>query len=128
MGNPKSKLAIIYFISVALALTPLISFGFSFSQKGLAATVGDLINPDKWFNALKQNITIPLSKDQEVKIPTTSDVLKEASPKLKEINIGVKEETGIDLSKFLSWLAKILKVFFQIIVNLLEKVSETLKS
>lgn len=128
MGNPKSKLAIIYFISVALVLAPFISFGQNSGKNGFATVTGDLLNPDKLFEVLKNKITLPLFKGKEVNLPTTSDALKEAAPQLKEISSGIKEETGIDLSKFLSWIAKILKVFFQIIINLLEQVSKTLGS
>ena len=126
MGNSKGKLTRIYLISVALALTPFVSFGQDSGKNGFAAVTKDLLNPDKLFEVLKNNITLPLFKEKGVNLPTTSDALKEAAPKLKEISSGIKEETGIDLSKFLSWFAKILKVFFQIIINLLEQVSKIL--
>ncbi len=122
------KLLVTYFLAMMLALTPFVSFGVGDARKELATTVGDLLNPDTWFKALKENITIPISKDQQVKVPTPEQALKDASPKLQEVNKGVKDETGIDFAKFIGWFARVLKVFFQIIVNLLEQVSESLKS
>lgn len=124
----KKELYITYLLAVVLALSPFVAFGVAEDKKEFAATVGELLNPDAWFKALKENITIPISKDQEVKIPTPEEALKEASPQLQEVNRGVKEEVGIDFAKFIGWFAKVLKVFFQIIVNLLEQVSEALKS
>lgn len=124
----KKELYITYLLAVVLALSPFVAFGVAEDKKEFAATVGELLNPDAWFKALKENITIPISKDQEVKIPTPEEALKEASPQLQEVNRGVKEEIGIDFAKFIGWFAKVLKVFFQIIVNLLEQVSEALKS
>lgn len=122
------KLLAAYLFAVVLALAPLASLGVADTGKNFAATVGELLNPDTWFKALKQNITIPLSKDQEVKIPTPEEALKEASPKLQEVNKEIREEVGIDFAKFIGWFARVLKVFFQIIVDLLEQVSDALKS
>lgn len=123
------KLLLTYFLAMMFALTPFATLGVAGNApKGFATTVGDLLNPDTWFKALKENITIPISKDQEVKVPTPEQALKEASPKLQEVNQGVKEQTGIDLAKFIGWFANVLKVFFQIIVDLLERVSEALRS
>lgn len=122
------RLLLTYFLAMMLALAPFISFGVGDTTKGFATTVGDLLNPDTWFKALKENITIPISKDQEVKVPTPEQALKEASPKLQEVNKGVKEQTGVDLAKFIGWSAGVLKVFFQVIVNMLEQVSNALKS
>lgn len=128
MHGFKKELYIPYFLAVMLALSPFVAFGVVEERKEFAATVGELLNPDTWFKALKENITIPISKDQEVKIPTPEEALKEASPQLQEVNKGVREEVGIDFAKFIGWFAKVLKVFFQIIVNLLEQVSQALKS
>lgn len=128
MGGFRKELYITYFLAVALALSPFVAFGVTDSRPEFAATVGELLNPDTWFKALKENITIPISKDQEVKIPTPEEALKEASPQLQEVNKGVREEVGIDFAKFIGWFAKVLKVFFQIIVSLLEQVSNALKS
>ncbi len=122
------KLLAVYLFAVMLALAPFVSFGVIDTRKNFASTVGELLNPDTWFKALKENITIPISKDQEVKIPTPEEALKEASPKLQEVNREVREEVGIDFAKFIGWFAKVLKVFFQIIVNVLEQVANALKS
>lgn len=128
MNRFKKELYITYLLAVMLALSPFVAFGVAEERKEFAATVGELLNPDTWFKALKENITIPISKDQEVKIPTPEEALKEASPQLQEVNKGVREEVGIDFAKFIGWFAKVLKVFFQIIVDLLEQVSNALKS
>ncbi len=123
------KLLIVYLFSVMLALVPFTGLGLGDSpQIQLAATAGDLLNPDKWFEALKKNITIPISKDREIKLLTPEETLQEVSPRLQEINTGVQEETGVDLAKFIKWFAEVLKVFFQILVNILEQVSEALGS
>ena len=90
-----------------------------------AVSTGDLLNPDKWFEILKRNITIPISQDNVVNIPTPEESLRQSAPQLKEIGRGVKEETGIDLAKFIGWFAKVLKVFFQVVVNLLETVAKS---
>lgn len=135
MGG-KYKNYLTYAIFMALALAPSIALGFSYAQDGYAAITAEFLNPDKLFKELKKNVTIPIFQEgseikvstTSLKVPTTSDVLKEASPKLKEINTDVREETGIDLSKFLSWFVKILKIFFQLVVDILEKVSQALKS
>jgi len=109
--------------------SPLVSFGIEEAKNELAATVGSLLNPDEWFKAFKKNITIPTSgpagqdKGKEITVPTPEEALREAAPKLQEINVGVREEVGIDLAKFIGWFAKVLKVLFQIVVSLLEQVS-----
>ncbi len=118
------NLLAVYFLSVMLTLAPFLSLGFADTKSGFAITAGELLNPDKWFEILKENITIPISKDQEVKIPNPEEALKESSPKLQEINKGVKEEVGIDFAKFFGWIAKVLKAFFQVIINLLEALSK----
>jgi hypothetical protein len=86
----------------------------------------DLLNPSKLFDVLKRNITIPISTDQSVQIPTPEQALEQSSPQLQEVNKDVKEETGIDLAKFIGWFAGMLKLLFQIIVDLLDNVSKSL--
>lgn len=95
-----------------------------------ATATGNLLNPDKLFETLKKNITVslPTSTEKQIKVPSPEEALKEASPKLQEINRGVKEEVGIDFSKLIGWFAKILKVITQIVIDLLEKLSGILKS
>lgn len=135
---PKSRTTIrVYLISVVLPLLPFISLGLTRAPVALGAgdlkkeyiaaaiSTRDLLNPDKWFEILKRNITVPISKEQIIKIPTPEESLKQTSPQLKEINRGVREETGIDLAKFIGWFAKVLKVFFQVIVDLLETVAKS---
>lgn len=120
------NLLFVYFISVTIALAPFASFGMAETRKDFAGVASDLLNPDKLFNALKQNITVPISSDQKVEVPTPEQALKDASPKLQEVNRDVKEETGIDLAKFIGWFAKILRVFFQTVIDILEAVSGAL--
>ena len=126
---PKSKKIIwVYFISVTIPLFPFISLGAGDLKKEYAAaavSTRDLLNPDKWFEVLKRNITIPISKEQVIKIPTPEESLKQSAPKLKEIGRGVKEETGVDLAKFIGWFAKVLRLFFQIVVDLLDTVAKS---
>lgn len=124
----KNHLLIIYFFSVMMALLPFASFGVEDYQKEVAATVQQLLDPDEWFRIFKQNITIPLAPDQEVIIPTPEETLRQSAPQLQELNRGVKEETGVDLAKFIGWSAKVFKVFFQVIVDLLENVSKALET
>lgn len=115
-------------ISVLLPLLPFIGLGAGDLKKEYAAaavSTSNLLNPDRWFEILKRNITIPISQDQIINIPTPEESLKQTAPQLKEIGRGVKEETGIDLPKFIGWFAKVLKVFFQIIVDLLETVARS---
>lgn len=123
----KSKITIwIYFLSVILPFVPFISLGAWDLKKEYttaAISANDLLNPDRWFEVLKRNITIPISQDQMINIPTPEESLRQTSPQLKEIGRGVREETGIDLAKFIGWFAKVLKVFFQVVVDVLEKVA-----
>lgn len=125
MGNQKRKLII---FSVALALIPFTYILADDNESQPATALGNILNPDKLFDALKQNVTIPISGDKDINLPSATEALESVSPKLQEINTDVNEETGINLSKFISWFAKILKAFFQFIVNLLERMSEALKS
>ncbi|QQG45287.1 MAG: hypothetical protein HYW89_04810 [Candidatus Sungiibacteriota bacterium] len=128
MKPKKSKNNLLYIWSLAmlLALTPFASFGIEETKKEFAATVNELLDPNKWFELFKKNITIPISPNEQIEIPTPEEALKKSSPQLKEVSRGVKEETGIDLAKFIGWSAKVLKVFFQVIVDLLEQVSKAL--
>lgn len=132
------KILLIYLVSVTIPLLPFISLGLvrvpvalgaEDLQKEYAAaavSTSNLLNPDKWFEVLKRNIIIPISKEQVIKIPTPEESLRQTAPQLKEISRGVREETGIDLAKFIGWFAKVLKFFFQVIVDLLETVARSL--
>src|SRR3989344_8969504 len=117
----------VYFLSVVLLIIPFIGLradtGWPKEYAAETVSLGDFLNPDKWFEILKRNITIPISKEKIVNIPTPEEAIRQSSPQLQEIGRGVREETGIDLAKFIGWIAKILKLFFQIIVNILEAVA-----
>lgn len=87
----------------------------------------NILTPDAWFNALKKNITIPLAPDKTVIPPTPEEALQSISPQLKEINQNIKDSIGIDFAKFVAWIARALTIFFQIIINILQSVSNSLK-
>lgn len=91
-------------------------------------TVGDLLNPDYLFRALRSNITIPISTTTQVELPTPQQAIEQNAPQLREINRDIQEETGINFAKFVGWFAKILRVFFLFIVDLLETVSHSLET
>ncbi len=122
--------AIITFIFISIAIisgTPFMVQGEDGNRTAsFAATVGELLNPDKWFEVFKKNITFPITKDTEVKVPTPEEALQGASSTLRDINKDIRDEVGIDFAKFFGWFAKVLKVFFQIIINIIETISKTL--
>ena len=107
--------------SVLLISTPLITH---------AVTAGDLLNPNMWFNSLKENITIPLPtvENGSIEIPTPQQTLEENAPRLKEINTQVKESAGVDFGKLIGWFSSFLKFIFQFITSLLENLSKALSS
>jgi len=106
---------------------PLFALG-QMDNKNYAGATADILNPDKLFKALKENITITLpTSDKPLEITTPQKALEEASPKLQEVSKDVKDETGIDFAKFLRWTAKILKLFFQTVVDILEMVAKALE-
>lgn len=89
----------------------------------------NLLNPNRWTELLKQNITIPFDVPQkDEKLPTPEDALKTFSPQLQELNKGVQEETGIDLAKFLRWITKVFTAIFRIITTILETFASALGS
>jgi len=118
------------FIAVAtIASAPFIVHGEERNTTtGFASTAGEILNPDKWFEVFKKSITFPITKDTEIKVPTPKEALEGASSTLRDINKDIQNEVGIDFAKFFGWFAKVLKIFFQIIVDLLEQVSNALKS
>ncbi len=89
----------------------------------------EFLNPDKIFEALKENITIPLPNTSidNTPVPSPEQALEKASPKLREVNQEVQNETGIDFAKLIGWFAKVLRVFFLTIVNILETVAQALE-
>ena len=97
-------------------------------NKEFAGITADILNPDKLFEVLKKNVTIPLPENKEgITLPNPDQALKDASPKLQEVNKDIQQETGVDFSKLISWFAKVLKLFFLTIVDILDKVSNSLK-
>lgn len=120
----------LYVLVFVLMAVPTLAAAESTAYAGSAA---DLLNPDKLFDALKKNITIPIpafeegEKGQDVQVPTAKETLEKVSPELQEVNKGIREETGVDFAKFISWSAKILKLFFQTVVDLLETVSKAMQ-
>ena len=85
-----------------------------------------LLSPERLFDALKKNITIPVPFGEGVEVPTPEKIFQDASPKLKEINRDIREEAGIDFAKFIGWAARVLKTFFAVVIDLMEKVSGAL--
>lgn len=89
----------------------------------------NFLNPNRWTELLKQNITIPFEVPQRgEKLPTPEDALKTFSPQLQELNKGVQEETGVDFAKFLRWITKVFTVIFRIITTILETFAGALGS
>lgn len=89
----------------------------------------DFLNPDVLYKILKENVSIPLPEHREgpIVLPAPEQALQNASSSLRHFNKGVREKTGINLGKFIAWFAKILKVFFQIIVDFLDIVARSLE-
>lgn len=110
-------------VAVSVLAAPCVGLASGLQYAGAAA---DLLNPDNLFDILKRNITIPINTEQKIEILTPEQALEKSSPQLQEVNQDVKAETGIDLAKFISWFAGMLKLVFQIIVDLLDNVSKAL--
>ncbi len=128
----------LYFVAISALImavsAPYLAQAENEGNKKFAGIAADILNPDKLFEALKKNITIPISPPnqegqagEDIKLPTPKETLKEASPKLQEVNKDIKNETGIDFAKFIAWFAKVLKVFFLTVIDLLETVSMSLQ-
>lgn len=122
-----NKSWVYFLLSVVLLIIPFIGSGEGINlPKEYAAEIistSNILNPSKWFEVIKRNITIPIPKGKIINIPTPEEALKGAAPQLLEINRGVEEETGIDIAKFIGWMAKVLKIFFQFIIDILKAVS-----
>lgn len=118
---------------VLFGLMAFCVFSVSWAQVSLAgsgelqfaASIGEFLKPETWFGVLKKNITIPVL-DEKITVPTPAEALEGASSTLRDINKDIKEEVGIDFAKFFGWFARVLKTFFQVIVNLIETISKTL--
>lgn len=120
----KSNLSL-FLIFYAIIFVPLIVLA-DIPDNSPAAN--NILTPDTWFNALKKNITIPLlASDKTIIQSTPEEALQSISPQLKEINQNIKDSVGIDFAKFVAWIARALTVFFQIIINTLQSVSNALK-
>lgn len=122
----------IFTLAIIIFLNPPFVEAQGRVDKEFAGIAADILNPDKLFEALKKNITIPAAPISEkigdkTDLPNPKETLKEASPKLQEVNKDVKEETGVDFAKLIGWFAKVLKVFFLTVVDLLETVSTSMQ-
>lgn len=120
------------FLAVFL-LFPVVAAHGAGSYDGFAGAVAEFLKPDAWLNAFKKGVTIQIpaigtTSLQEIELPTPEEALKQASPKLQEINIDVREEIGIDFAKFFGWLAKVFQTLASVFIGLLETVSESLKT
>ena len=113
-------------------LVSLLILGFLLASSGvaqinLAAAGNNILNPDTLFDALRRNITIQIpNSSTTVELPTPEQALSQSSTTLRGYSSDIKEETGVDLPKFIGWFAKMLTLFFRVIVDLLESVSRTL--
>jgi len=115
-------IVIICFISITAVA---ISYG-SVNAKGewRQENINTLLDPRYWLGAIQNSITIPSLENWM----TPEKALGTISPKLQEINKGVKETAGIDLAKFIGWVAHIIQVVFQTIVNFLKTTAGSLQS
>lgn len=114
-------------IAVIFALSPFLSRGVGDTAKEFAAaTNNDVLNPSEWLDALKKNLTIPKLTPPSSTSSSAGDLLKESAPTLQKINADLKEEVGIDFSKFFSWVAKMLKIAFEYLIAVLENISKAL--
>lgn len=86
----------------------------------------DFFSPERLFDSFKRNITIPVPFGGKIELPQPQRALEDAAPKLREINRDIREETGIDFAKFIGWAAEMLRIFFAVVVNLMEKVAGSL--
>ena len=113
----------IIFLFFAL-FTPFFSLANSVSDYyNKPPQTASLLNPDELFKALRENITVPLTPDTTITLPTPQQSLKDAEklkPKIDEINKEVQEESGVDLKKFTSFIAKITITIFKVIISVLE--------
>jgi hypothetical protein len=107
-------------MAMVMALAPI---------SGFANEDAKTLTPEQLFKSLKDNVTVPFDVS-EIKegLPTPDEALEKITPKLKELGRGVEEEAGIDVPKFLSWLAGILQWLFRIIVDALQSLAEVFES
>lgn len=112
---------------VSLLILGLLLASSGTAQINLAAAGNNILNPDTLFDALRRNITIQIpNSSTTVELPTPEQALSQSSTTLRGYSSDIKEETGVDLPKFIGWFAKMLTLFFRVIVDLLESVSRTL--
>jgi len=118
------QLKIKYFFLFFVLFTPFFSLANSVSDYyNKPLQTASLLNPDELFKALRENITVPLTPDTTITLPTPQQSLKDAEklkPKIDEINKEVQEESGVDLKKFTSFIAKITITIFKVIISVLE--------
>lgn len=128
------KVAGLLILTAVASVAPIFAYAEDSSVKQRAGIASEILNPDKLFESLKKNITIPAAPILEKAagetsaLPSPEKAIKDASPKLQEVNKDVKEETGVDFAKLIGWFARVLKVFFLTVVNLLETVSQAMQT
>ena len=89
--------------------------------------VESLLDPQRWLRVVPDAFRINVAPEFQI-TPwlTPREAFEQISPKLQEINIQVREETGVDLAKFMQWAAKIIHAIAQVLTEMLENLSHTL--
>lgn len=120
-----------YFFLIFALFIPFFSLANSVSDYyNKPPQTASLLNPDELFKALRENITVPLTPSTTITLPTPQQSLKDAEslkPKINEINQQVQEESGVDLKKFTTFIAKMTIAIFQVIISVLEDFISFLK-
>lgn len=114
-----------------ITIVTLFFLAFMPLKNGLASPYFDyngpetasLLNPDKFFEELRKNITIPISSTTEINIPSPEQSIKDAAklrPKIDELTKTVEEESGVNIKKLFTFLAKMTIGIFKTVILTLE--------
>lgn len=95
-------------------------------KEPIFSSIADYIKPDKFFNAINKNITIPNLQNKLSDISSPDKMLKSAWPNIQETNKKIKEKIGIDFAKFFVWLVNILAALFFFLINLYQTIADAL--
>lgn len=90
------------------------------------AIADGLVNPDSWFETIKEKITLPLPNSSRINTSRPEHTLESATARVKELNEKIKTETGIDFAKLASWLGKLAKAIFKTAVDILHRIANVL--
>lgn len=128
MYKSEANIVILFFLVVAMALSPFWGLGFfsaldSTSRKDLAAAAAEFLSPSDFFDSIKQNFSIfPLDNRASSSQQRKEGISQYPSSKIQEINRSMEEETGVNLPKFLRWCARSIGSFFSLFGDLLKKI------